>query len=748
MLRLQLKPYPLGRPNAIAHPMNLYDATSAAPGGAVLFDPAIYYLIPIEGDDDALTPFQGFSCGVCDASFLLRYLHDAPASAFDLCSPDRVHRNKAIINGQSRYRIIALNVEHLSRINVTIATPFWVVLSWAHSDQVVREWIATCKVAPLHATNSPGVGDLTLDELCETSIRSFIVRRTEQLRLTRGYEAAAGLLLERLVAEPPRKQAQFARTYHNALLPNEHALLRAGISFADTTQFNPTLGDQPVVDAIVTSCVALRDLRREAAAIGEPALILTVPGRSRAMERRFFEAATAARTTPNRTLAKRQAEAWRRLTRNTGYFPTAQDAEFAEDPAVHEVLGIRSLEMRAYSDAIMIRAASELSSTIRLPPRFEHVQVTLHQLTQCYTGNSDKRLRKLARLKLKLLEQLKVACPTEFLEYIDSEHTSIRIVADLPLEWIPMRDGRPLMFKHQTSRIPCTPGNLMFQTLLPHPHVRIPASALKKLLVLRGLSRQDGLYSSLEISIREFCKRSPDFEVSFVDVRSSDEFLSALDGFDGAWLVFDGHGHRTKLGSNIVTGTEELDPWLLRGKVRIPPIVIPLSCDMHPLAHNHSSAASGFLAAGARTCFGSLLPVDGHASARFLGRLIRAAIEMLPLLFTNGVSEISWANLFRIVHHSQFAHELLIWLSERPGVPVETLAQIVGRCGAMAMAMAGIPDYYTQCLDEFAAAIGMTRTAFDALVAEQMPVLDCSLYIQLGDPESIILCKDFAEPAA
>lgn len=158
------------------------------------------------------------------------------------------------------------------------------------------------------------------------------------------------------------------------------------------------------------------------------------------MERRFFETTTAARTTPNRAIAKRQAEAWRWLTSNAGYFPTTQNAEFAQDPAVHEILGIRALEMRAYSDAIMIRAASELSITIRLPARFQRVQSALHQLTQCYTGKSDKRLKKLARLKLTLLEQLRLACPKEFLEYIDSEHTSIRIVADLPLEWIPMSD--------------------------------------------------------------------------------------------------------------------------------------------------------------------------------------------------------------------------------------------------------------------------------------------------------------------
>lgn len=96
-------------------------------------------------------------------------------------------------------------MEHLSQVRVTIATPFWVVLSWAHSDQVVREWIATCNIAPLHATNSPGVGDLTLDELCESSIRRFVVRRAEQLCETRGYETTARFFLNIL---PPSRHAK------------------------------------------------------------------------------------------------------------------------------------------------------------------------------------------------------------------------------------------------------------------------------------------------------------------------------------------------------------------------------------------------------------------------------------------------------------------------------------------------------------------------------------------------------------
>lgn len=459
------------------------------------------------------------------------------------------------------------------------------------------------------------------------------------------------------------------------------------------------------------------------------------------MAQRLQETMAAARKSRHRDTAKRLSQAWRWLSHGGGYFPSTPDVEFARDPAVQDVMATRALEMRASSGALAIRAASELSPVIRLPPRFAEVETTLQQLTQCYGGNSARRSEKLSKLKLKLVQQLADACPKELLGLVDSKATSVRIVSDLPLEWVPMGDGRPLMFKHQTSRIPCTPGNLMFQTLLPQPMLRLRASDLKKLLVIRALSTDDQLHSSLQIAFDGFCKNTPALDVSFVDVATSDELCAALSNFKGAWVIFDGHGQRTKFGSSLVVGSQQFDPWTLRGNTRVPQIVIPLACDTHPLSHNHSSAASGFLAAGARTCFGSLLPINGYTAARFVGRLVRAVNEMLPILFSTGATEITWANLFRIVHHSQFAHELLTSLSKGPEDPLhEKFLAVVSK--TTLRSMGGDPGWYDECLEGFASAMEMTRADFEAMLASQMPVMDCMLYVQLGDPESILVCKD------
>jgi hypothetical protein len=281
----------------------------------------------------------------------------------------------------------------------------------------------------------------------------------------------------------------------------------------------------------------------------------------------------------------------------------------------------------------------------------------------------------------------------------------------------------------------------MFQTLLPKPLLRLRASDLKKLLVIRALSTDDQLYSSLQIAIDGFCKETPDLNVTFVDVATADDLRSALDNFDGAWVIFDGHGDRDSLGSSLAVGSEQFDPWTLRGKTRVPPIVIPLACHMHPLVHSHSSAASGFLAAGARTCFGSFLAINGHTSARFVGRLVRAVNEMLRVLFVNGTTEMTWANLFRIVHHSQFAHEIFTCLSEGHDDPRQDgFLDVVTK--TTLRSMGGDPTWYDECLEGFASVMGMTRTEFEALLQSRLPLMDCMLYVQLGDPESIIVYKD------
>jgi len=310
-------------------------------------------------------------------------------------------------------------------------------------------------------------------------------------------------------------------------------------------------------------------------------------------------------------------------------------------------------------------------------------------------------------------------------------------VSDLPLEWYPLSTGERLIFRHSCSRIPPYPGNIFVQHALPAPNVHLSIKDLTKVLILRSLEKEDPLYGMLAAGL-SYLKEVDGIELSIVDVSTLDDVVGALQSFDGAWLIFDGHGQKTEGASGLVIGGKTVDLIGLRGRVRIPPIVFPLACDVHPLDTSHSSAAVAFLAAGARVSVGTLLPVEGRKATGFLVRLLRAAHELLPMLFGKSAARTTWSELFSIILRSQFVHEVAALFVPRVGWDALTPVIAMGSTHVMAHD----PNWHPRFFSELASVLGMKSRELIKLVDKVLPVPDCSLYLQLGDPESIIIHSD------
>jgi hypothetical protein len=97
----------------------------------------------------------------------------------------------------------------------------------------------------------------------------------------------------------------------------------------------------------------------------------------------------------------------------------------------------------------------------------------------------------------------------------------------------------------------------------------------------------------------------PAFKVNvrFVDVLNEDEFVAAIHSFDGAMMIFDGHGsYDDEIGSGtIVIGGKAVDTWQLRKRCVLPPIVIFSACDTQPVDGSHSSVATAAFSLDAQT---------------------------------------------------------------------------------------------------------------------------------------------------
>lgn len=299
------------------------------PAAGGFLDGTIWYVLVVPGNDDELTPFQGFSQGLTEVSSFLRALAWLPASVveFGLSWPQRL---EALQAGILSYRVIPVNVAHLGLLDVAEHSPFCVVFSSSATDVAVSAWIDSCAVKALHVTAAATGGDITDGGIDEESLSSFVRSRLEALAESYQFAVMARAMLQQVKQSPARSLLPFPSSSHNTCAPNELLLYRLGYEFSGDVRFHPGQGDTQVLETIVREASEILSLRTPKGTT--PTLILATTGRSRLMEKRLLEQVQKAPKDSARTIAA----AVRALRSQTGYFNTSE-AEF---------LGYRNTSLR------------------------------------------------------------------------------------------------------------------------------------------------------------------------------------------------------------------------------------------------------------------------------------------------------------------------------------------------------------------------------------------------------------------
>src|SRR5262249_32292075 len=152
-----------------------------------------------------------------------------------------------------------------------------------------------------------------------------------------------------------------------------------------------------------------------------------------------------------------------------------------------------------------------------------------------------------------------------------------------------------------------------------------------------------------------------------------------LNKFEGAIFIFYGHGmidNRDGIGKLLV-GKDQVDVWNLRGKVRVPPIVILSACDTHGVdSPSHATVGIGFLVLGAITVVASLLPLGGASSAMFVARLVYRLADFIPSVLSAKKRVLNWTEIVSGMQRMFLASEVLNALVGTPdieGSPRQTM---------------------------------------------------------------------------
>jgi hypothetical protein len=613
------------------------------------------------------------------------------------------------------------------------------------------------------------------------------------------------------VASPTRRspmRIDVPSRNHFVTDPTEAALLAIGAELEGTAQA-PGGSDQEYANVIVAAASALLRRRQRALAsspalpfLVTPDLILAAPS----LQAHWYEA-KARRFSKGRSPAEKRAATFARfatdsLAKQRGYshdtMTSALAKELTATPVGAEIMMYRRAEVRTFTAQLAVRASADATPALRLPMGVNNSRGVAKQLaTAARLGPGPNRNRKINRFARRLSAELAAIIPDSLTELVATHAATIKIIADSRVEWTKVR-GVPLMLRVDCSRIPATPGNSSFAMTVGGLEQIVPLQAFREVLVLRSFSERDPIRHVLEQTVRQFLHMAEaKLQIRVVDVKTLDDFATALDNYQGAIFVFDGHGG---VGTSTTPGTIQLggravDLFPLRGRVRMPPIAILSACDTHAYDGSHATPAHALLMAGVDTVVGTTLPVDARYSATFVARLLYRIDSYLPNIVAGPQGVARWSRIVPGLQRMNYVTEMLRAVDGKSGIHLSEDAHL--RAGFVASAyinMGGVPPaddqqaestlpaqqsrLYAQTLREererverlvkaegasaphypdwlsavfhrIAVDTGASQELLGTMVQEWAWITDALKYIELGNPERLLVVRDFGvQPTA
>lgn len=708
----------------------------------------IQYVIPLSGEDEESTSlFQGFQSGIIATVKIYDKILRLPHHLLDLSST----RSAGIVSritGSYNYSILPINKNLLNEIIDGVQkNPFICIFSCNETHEEVDAFLSQTNHPILHVSTEPIDKGVFFDEINSEIIVSYVCEVIEFLRESISKKEYA--FLKSIVGKYKLVEEEtilLKKRNHLVTAPNELVLEAQNYVF---NEFDPLFdsSDIPYIEALIESAKKINEIRNSISGnfLFPPAVTLIVTAPS--LYRHFYRISFSDKQSSQEADWKTFRKIFKLLSKQTGYsFEIKQEElqEIVKTKLARSILSFRTHEIMAYTAAVAIKACNNFSPVIRLPPVVNTFHSDLESLAGCSRGNAPSNYKsfKLNKIMRRIENKLSLAIDSSFIEFIDQQYNQVKLISDAPLEWMPIR-GLPLMLRYDVSRIPTTPGNLFFRLATYGKQIILPQSAFDEILVIRSF--QDGdpikylLQESIEITIPED-RRS---FIKWVDVNTQQEFIDALNKFSGVAVIYDGHGcHETGTDiGGIKIGNARVNLWELRGKVRVPPIVLLSTCDAHPVDSSHASIANGFLSSGAVTVLASLLPIDAKHSSVFMARLLLRLKDYLSILCKKNKS-VRWSQVVSGMLRMSYVFELIVLLTEKGecNFTSELFKKIMLKGNMLINTFD--PEWHEKLLNYVSKRIGWDDEKMRKFINDWGKNLECIKYIQLGNPEMILIFDD------
>lgn len=703
----------------------------------------IYYLLILGSSDPShVTAFQGYSPSWSHLHWALRTVSSLPGDVLERCS--RIQDINAQRMGDMRSLYwLPVDVDALEALTAEEVGPFIVCFSGELDvGKRVEAWLKNQERPILHVTTTEIDGACSFENFDDQKLQEYCLTAlaANQDTLSQARRTAAEECIPRWTKENT-KPSGITRNGHNVLLPNHMSLDRAGRSLIDGEPF-VGINEREYTNSILESAEAVLQTREDTGirpfhllSLMSPGLILAEPS----FIRPYYKRSNSKLRQEDNAASK----ALRRLQTQTGLHNkiTKQDfMDFQNSDLAHSIVHARQTELQTFTLGIGLKAAQTCSAVIRLSPAVNHVFTKLSDYARNIRSPKHEARRKSQRLFQIIQSDLKLAVGDERISFIEKEGGPIKIISDAPVELLPI-GNLPLGIKYNCSRINATPGNLMMGQLTNSATVTFHPDDLRKILVVSSFAEDDPLKTTLVDAIKTVMpswKKNEDLTFAFV--RDRKEFVEAINAFDGRIIVFDGHGAHNANDpiSKIILGSEPIDVWSMRSEVRLPPIVILSACDTHGIdASTPATAANGFLALGARTVLATLLPVGGEESAAFIARLVFRIVRFPPAALADYKRVINWTEVIGGMLRMMLATEILDQLVDPPTGKSELRIKLHNRVNLDINT--GNDNWYENLLAGIASGKNEHRARTDAKANAVLARSEAIRYIQLGNPESILI---------
>ena len=428
----------------------------------------------------------------------------------------------------------------------------------------------------------------------------------------------------------------------------------------------------------------------------------------------------------------------RGLDRQRGY---TMELKVPGEESINKVgplLGLRGAELKLLTTAVGLRAAGTLAATIRLPPAVDRTGGVVGHLARFLRAHDDPPRIKAARVFKAVQQALENAIPPDHRALIARSTTGIKIIADAPIEWLPV-DGVPLGIRFDVSRINATPGNLFMEQIRPPMTHHITPDAFRNYLVLSMFEDGDPIAPHLRLgTLHTMDGEGERIFGRYESPKTPAEFAAALARFEGPMVVIDSHAtHPDEDGpGGLMIGGKSFDVWSLAGKVKFPPIVVLSACDTHPFDRSHATVANGVLACGATAVVATAHPIRAPQAARFVMRLINRAVHYGAIVNEMGRA-VPWTHIVGGVLRMELVTDIIRGF-QAEGAFDNKLGSALLLDTNMDLTPL-LPEWFERLRDRIISTGSVVRATWDVRVPDLIAASDAIRYLHLGNPEAILL---------